>query len=192
MSSTLAATPAPASTSPAQPSHDIESHLKEKRVFKPSAKFAKAARIGNLKKFLKLHKSSLKNPDKFWGKAAEELTWFKPWKKVCVWKPPFAEWFVGGKINASVNCLDRHLEGPMRNKAAIIFEGEPGDVLTLTYQQLHREVCLMANVLKKHGVKSGDRVMIYLPMIPEAVISMLAGLYYRKGVLHSSSPYVFL
>ena len=108
----------------------------------------------------------------------------RQWKKVCVWKPPFrGSVFVGGKLNASVNCLDRHLEGPLRNKAALIFEGEPGDVLTLTYQQLHREVCLMANVLKKHGVKTGDRVMIYLPMIPEAVISMLACA--RIGAPHS-------
>ena len=172
--------------------------MKEKRVFKPSAKFAKAARIGSFKKYPS-SQGLAKNPDKFWGKAAEELSWFRPdkfwgkaaaeltwfraWKKVCVWKPPFAEWFVGGKINASVNCLDRHLEGPLRNKAAIIFEGEPGDVVTLTYQQLHREVCLMANVLKKHGVKPGDRVMIYLPMIPEAVIAMLACA--RIGAPHS-------
>ncbi len=163
---------------------NIESILKEKRVFKPLPKFAKEARIGSMKKYAKMHKASLKNPDKFWGKFAEtELSWFRPWKKVCVWKPPFAEWFVGGKLNASTNCLDRHLEGPLRNKAAIIFEGEPGDVLTLTYQQLHREVCLMANVLKKHGVKTGDRVMIYLPMIPEAVIAMLACA--RIGAPHS-------
>jgi acetyl-CoA synthetase len=163
---------------------NIESVLKEKRVFKPNAKFAKDARIVSMKKYQKMHKASLKNPDKFWGKYAEtELSWYRPWKKVCVWKPPFAEWFVGGKLNASVNCLDRHLEGPLRNKAAIIFEGEPGDVLTLTYQQLHREVCLMANVLKKHGVRMGDRVMIYLPMIPEAVIAMLACA--RIGAPHS-------
>ena len=176
------------STAPANsPSHvkpiNIDSVLKEKRIFKPSSKFAKTARIGSLKKYHKLYKASLKNPDKFWGKAADELSWFRRWNKVCVWKPPFAQWFVGGKINASVNCLDRHLEGPMRNKAALIFEGEPGDIVTLTYQQLHREVCLMANVLKKHGIKPGDRVMIYLPMIPEAVISMLACA--RIGAPHS-------
>ncbi|HUB67292.1 MAG TPA: acetate--CoA ligase [Candidatus Methylacidiphilales bacterium] len=165
-------------------SKNIVSVLKEKRIFKPSAKFAKNARIGTFKKYRKLYKASLKSPDKFWGKAAnEELTWFRTWKKVCVWKPPFAEWFVGGKLNASVNCIDRHLQGPLRNKAAIIFEGEPGDVVTLTYQQLHREVCLVANVLKKHGVKPGDRVMIYLPMIPEAVITMLACA--RIGAPHS-------
>ena len=157
--------------------------LKEKRVFKPTAAFAKQSYIGSLKKYRKLHRASLKNPDKFWGNAAGELTWIKPWKKVCVWKPPFAEWFVGGKLNASANCLDRHLAGPNRNKAAIIWEGEPGEVVTLTYQQLHREVCLLANVLKRHEVKPGDRVVIYLPMIPEAITAMLACA--RIGAPHS-------
>jgi acetyl-CoA synthetase len=179
----MSTSPDALSTSSSKPLVNIDSMLKEKRVFKPSAKFARDARIGSLKKYHKLYRASLKNPDKFWGKMAEELTWFCTWKKVCVWKPPFAQWFVGGKLNASFNCLDRHLEGPLRNKAAIIFEGEPGDVTTLTYQQLHREVCLMANVLKKHGVKSGDRVMIYLPMIPEAVVAMLACA--RIGAPHS-------
>ncbi len=175
---------APSSPVSEKPHINIDTLSKEGRVFKPNAKFVKAARIDSFKKYKKMHKASLKNPDKFWGKAAEEeLTWFRKWKKVCVWKPPFAEWFVGGKLNASVNCLDRHLTGPSRNKAAIIFEGEPGDITTLTYQQLHREVCLMANVLKKHGVKTGDRVMIYLPMIPEAVIAMLACA--RIGAPHS-------
>jgi acetyl-CoA synthetase len=183
MSTSPASPTVPSSSTPVNHGTNIESILKEKRIFKPSAKFAKAARIGSLKKYHKLHKASLKNPDKFWGKAADELRWGRPWKKVCVWKPPFAQWFVGGKINASVNCLDRHLEGPLRNKAALIFEGEPGDVVTLTYQQLHREVCLMANVLKKHGVKAGDRVMIYLPMIPEAAVAMLACA--RIGAPHS-------
>jgi acetyl-CoA synthetase len=172
-----------ASITSKNPAHNIESVLKEKRVFKPSVKFAKMARIGSLKKFQKLYKASLKNPDKFWSKAAEELAWFKRWKQVCVWKPPFAQWFVGGKTNASYNCLDRHIEAGLRNKAALIFEGEPGDVTTLTYGQLHREVCLLANVLKRHGVKSGDRVMIYLPMIPEAVVAMLA--CSRIGAPHS-------
>jgi acetyl-CoA synthetase len=162
---------------------NIDSMMKEKRVFRPSSSFAKASHIGTLKKYKKMHRASLKNPDKFWGKAAEELTWIKPWKKVCVWKPPFAEWFVGGKLNVSANCLDRHLDGPLRNKAAIIWEGEPGEVITLTYQQLHRKVCLIANVLKKHGVQSGDRVVIYLPMIPEAIIAMLACA--RIGAPHS-------
>jgi acetyl-CoA synthetase len=172
---------APAVTAAAD--HNIESVLHEKRVFKPSAAFIKKARIGSMKKYRKMHRASLKNPDKFWGKMAEELTWAKPWKKVCVWKPPFAEWFVGGQLNVSANCLDRHLDGPFRNKAALIWEGEPGEVVTLTYQQLHREVCLVANVLKKHGVVPGDRVVIYLPMLPEAVIAMLACA--RIGAPHS-------
>jgi acetyl-CoA synthetase len=174
-------TPARKSIRPATP--NIDSMLKEKRIFKPSAAFAKQSHIGSFKKYKKLYRASLKNPDKFWAKAATELTWFRQWKKVCVWKPPFAEWFVGGKLNASVNCIDRHLHGPSRNKAAIIWEGEPGEVVTLTYQQLHREVCLMANVLKKHGVVLGDRVIIYLPMIPEAIVAMLACA--RIGAPHS-------
>jgi acetyl-CoA synthetase len=163
--------------------HNIESVLKEKRVFKPNRAFASQAHIKSLKEYQKLHKKSLKNPDKFWATAAKELVWFKKWKKVCIWKPPFAEWFVGGKINAAYNCLDRHLTGGRRNKAAIIWEGEPGEVVTLTYQQLHREVCRFANVLKAHGVKAGDRVVIYLPMIPEAAIAMLACA--RVGAPHS-------
>jgi acetyl-CoA synthetase len=171
----------PARPRVAQP--NIDSALQEKRIFKPSAAFTKSARLDSFKKYRKLHRASLKNPDKFWGKAAEELDWMRRWKKVCVWKPPFAEWFVGGKLNASANCLDRHLKGASRNKAALIWEGEPGEVVTLTYQQLHREVCLMANVLKKHEVRAGDRVMIYLPMIPEAVIAMLACA--RIGAPHS-------
>jgi acetyl-CoA synthetase len=173
------------STPPPSSTHalNIDSMLKEKRVFKPSAAFSAASRLGSFKKYKKLHRASLKNPEKFWAKAAEELHWFRPWKKVCVWKPPFAEWFLGGKLNASFNCLDRHLTGPARNKAAIIWEGEPGEVVTLTYQQLHREVCLLANVLRKHGIKKGDRVVIYLPMIPEAVTAMLACA--RIGAPHS-------
>ncbi len=139
------ATPAPVvSTKPV----NIESVLKEKRVFKPSAKFSTAARIGSMKKYQKMHRASLKNPDKFWGKAAaSELSWFRTWKKVCVWKPPFAEWFVGGNLNSSYSCLDRHSEAGNGNKAAIIFEGEPCDVTTLTDLQLHREVYPMSNLL---------------------------------------------
>jgi acetyl-CoA synthetase len=162
---------------------NIDSMLQEKRVFKPSKAFAKAAHVGSLKEYQKMYKRSLEKPDKFWAEAAAELHWFKKWRTVCQWKPPFAKWFVGGQINASYNCLDRHLTGARRNKAAIIWEGEPGDSVTLTYQQLHREVCLFANVLKKHGVKSGDRVVIYLPMIPQAVIAMLACA--RIGAVHS-------
>ncbi|MBX7157287.1 MAG: acetate--CoA ligase [Verrucomicrobiae bacterium] len=163
---------------------NIESKLVEKRVFKPSKAFAEQARVRSFKEYQKIYRQSIQAPDKFWAKAAtENLTWFKKWNKVCQWKEPFAKWFVGGKLNVSYNCLDRHLEGGRRNKAAIIFEGEPGDSQTLTYQQLHREVCRFANVLKKHGIKTGDRVVIYLPQVPEAAIAMLACT--RIGAVHS-------
>src|SRR5436189_1920172 len=164
--------------------HDnIESHLVEKRVFKPSREFAKAARIKSLDQYRRMYRESIRQPAKFWAREAKELVWGAPWKKVLEWKPPFAKWFVGGKLNACENCLDRHLSGPRRNKAAIIWEGEPGDKRTLTYQQLHREVCRFANVLKRNKIKKADRVIIYLPNIPEATIAMLACA--RIGAVHS-------
>jgi acetyl-CoA synthetase len=166
-----------------QPVVTIESHLTENRVFKPSADFAKKARIGSLAEYKKLHAESVKSPDKFWGREARELLWQKPWSKVLDWKLPDAKWFVGGKLNASANCLDRHLDGPRANKAAIIWEGEPGEKRVLTYRQLHREVSKFANVLKRNGVKKGDRVLIYIPLIPEASIAMLACA--RIGAVHS-------
>src|ERR1051325_10098159 len=128
---------------------DIESHLKEKRVVKPSNQFVTKAKIKSLAHYRRLYRESLSQPAKFWTREARELVWHAPWKKVVQWKAPFAKWFVGGKINVSENCLDRHLSGPRRNKAAIIWEGEPGEKRTLTYQQLHREVCRFANVLKR-------------------------------------------
>ena len=115
--------------------------------------------------------------------SPRELEWFTPWTQVLDWKPPHAKWFVGGKLNASVNCLDRHVRGPRRNKAAIIWEGEPGDRRTLTYFDLYREVSQFANVLKSLGVKRGDRVALYLPLIPELAIAMLACA--RIGAVHS-------
>ena len=131
--------------------HDsIESHLVEKRVFKPSRDFAAKARIKNFAQYERMHRESIRHPDKFWAREAKELTWNRPWKKVLKWKPPFAEWFVGGKLNLSENCLDRHIHGPRRNKAAIIWEGEPGEIRTITYQQLHHEVCRFANVLLRN------------------------------------------
>lgn len=163
--------------------NSIESHLHESRKFFPHVSFRKKARISSMEEYLRLHKESIKRPDRFWAREASELTWQKKWTKVLDWKLPFAKWFVGGKINAAENCLDRHLKGPRRNKAAIIWEGEPGEKRTLTYHQLHREVCLFANVLKRNGVKKGDRVLIYLPMIPEAVVAMLACA--RIGAVHS-------
>ncbi|HSH38971.1 MAG TPA: acetyl-coenzyme A synthetase N-terminal domain-containing protein, partial [Chthoniobacterales bacterium] len=164
-------------------SNNIESHLIEKRVFKPAREFAKRARIGSFEDYQRLYRESIKAPDKFWAREAKELTWQKPWTSVVDWKPPFAKWFVGGKLNVSENCLDRHLTGPTRNKAAILWEGEPGDKRTLTYQQLHRDVCRFANVLKRNGIRKGDRVIIYMPTIPEAAIAMLSCA--RIGAVHS-------
>jgi acetyl-CoA synthetase len=162
---------------------NIESHLIEKRVFKPSREIAKNARIKSLAQYRKMYRESIRNPDRFWAREAKELTWHKSWKKVLDWKAPFAKWFVGGQLNLSENCLDRHLAGPRRNKAAIIWEGEPGEKRTLTYQQLHHEVCRFANVLKRNKIRKGDRVIIYLPTIPEAAIAMLACA--RIGAVHS-------
>ncbi|MGQ0645390.1 MAG: acetate--CoA ligase [Elusimicrobiota bacterium] len=162
---------------------DIESVLKEKRVFKPSKEFSKNARVKSLAEYKKIYAASLKNPEKFWAARAKELHWFKPWKKTMVWKPPFVEWFVGGKINASYNCLDRHLAGWRRNKAALIWEGEPGEQRVLTYADLHREVCLFANALKGLGVGKGDRVCLYMPLVPELAVAMLACA--RLGAAHS-------
>jgi acetyl-CoA synthetase len=162
---------------------NIESHLIEKRVFKPSREIAKNARIKSLAQYRKMYRESIRSPDRFWAREAKELIWHKSWKKVLVWKAPFAKWFVGGQLNLSENCLDRHLAGPRRNKAAIIWEGEPGEKRTLTYQQLHREVCRFANVLKRNKIRKGDRVVIYLPTTPEAAIAMLACA--RIGAVHS-------
>jgi len=163
-------------------SKNIESHLVENRVFKPSAEFSKKARVKNMAEYKKLHAESVKSPDKFWGREAKELLWLKKWTKVLDWKLPYAKWFVGAKLNAAQNCLDRHLETPRANKAAIIWEGEPGDKKVITYRQLHREVCKFANVLKRNGVKKGDRVLIYMPLVPEASIAMLACA--RIGAVH--------
>jgi acetyl-CoA synthetase len=165
---------------------DIESLLKEKRVFKPDVEFTRRANW-NKKTVNEYRALGEKNPEKFWAKMAKEnVHWFSPWKKVLQWKAPFAKWFVGAKTNVSYNCLDRHLEGDgawRRNKAAIIWEGEPGDTRVLTYAELHREVCKFANVLKELGVKKGDRVALYMPMVPELAVAMLACT--RIGAPHS-------
>jgi len=156
---------------------DIESLLREKRVFKPEASFAKQANWGPTK-LAELRRLAARSPERFWERMAKEhVSWFKPWKKALDWKPPIAKWFVAAQTNVSYNCIDRHLEGEnawRRNKAALIWEGEPGDSRVLTFGDLHREVCKFANVLKAQGVKKGDRVAIYLPMIPEIAIAMLA------------------
>ncbi|ELR99010.1 acetate--CoA ligase [Gloeocapsa sp. PCC 73106] len=153
----------------------IESILQEQRLFPPSAEFASKCQIKSLEDYQQIYERAKADPVAFWESiATEELHWFEPWHTVLEWKPPEVKWFLGGKINISYNCLDRHLQTWRRNKAALIWEGEPGDSRTYTYAQLHREVCQFANVLKQLGVKKGDRVGIYLPMIPEAAIAMLA------------------
>jgi acetyl-CoA synthetase len=162
----------------------IESVLQEQRVFEPDRAFSEKARIPSMAAYQKLYDEAAADPAAFWAKLAkEELDWFQPWERVLDWQPPFAKWFVGGKINISHNCLDRHLTTERRNKAALIWEGEPGDSRTLTYAQLHREVCQMANVLKDMGVRKGDRVGLYMPMIPEAAVAMLACA--RIGAAHT-------
>src|SRR5260370_5755496 len=168
----------------------ITSVLHETRVFRPHREFSKRAHIKSLAQYKKLYNESIRAPEKFWGKQAKnELIWFKPWKKVLEWKEPFAKWFDGGQLNVSYNCLDRHLNTTAANKAALIWEGEPasprktGEERTLTYKQLHHEVCRFANVLKRNRVGKGDRVLIYLPMVPEAAIAMLACA--RIGAVHS-------
>ncbi|MBD2481803.1 acetate--CoA ligase [Planktothrix sp. FACHB-1365] len=153
----------------------IESILQENRLFAPTPEFSQNAHIKSLEEYKQLYEKAKANPEAFWAELAEtELHWFQKWDQVLDWQPPFAKWFVNGKINISYNCLDRHLTTWRKNKAALIWEGEPGDSRTLTYLQLHREVCQMANVLKQLGVQKGDRIGIYMPMIPEAAIAMLA------------------
>jgi acetyl-CoA synthetase len=165
------------------PDKNITSVLKETRLLRPPEEFAAQATI-KAADFERWTQQAKADPVAFWSEQAKRvLTWFKPWDQPLIWKEPHAKWFEGGMINASFNCLDRHLSGPRKNKAAIIWEGEPGDSRTLTYQQLHREVCQFANALKKLGIQAGDRVTIYLPMIPEAAIAMLACA--RIGATHS-------
>ncbi|HEV2913977.1 MAG TPA: acetate--CoA ligase [Pyrinomonadaceae bacterium] len=162
---------------------NIESVLHEKRVFEPSEAFRANASIRSMEEYEKLSAEAAASPENFWARMAEELDWFKKWDAVLKWDAPHAEWFVGGRINVSHNCLDRHLKTWRRNKAAIIWEGEPGDQRTLTYQQLHTEVCRFSNVLKRMGATRGDRVALYMPMIPELAIAMLACA--RIGAPHS-------
>ena len=164
-------------------STDFKSLQVENRIFPPSAEFKAKARISSMDEYKKLYDESINSPDTFWAREASELKWQKKWDKVLDWQPPIAQWFVGAKVNVCENCVDRHLETARKNKAAIIWEGEPGDTRTLTYQELHHEVCRFANVLLSQGVKINDRVLIYMPMVPEAAIAMLACA--RIGAVHS-------
>lgn len=161
----------------------IESTLSESRVFPPPAEFAARARVKSFEEYEQIYNRAAADPEAFWASVAEELHWFKKWDTILKWDAPHAEWFLGGKINASYNCVDRHLDSWRKNKAAIIWEGEPGEVRTLTYQQLHREVSRFANVLKKTGVVKGDRVALYMPLIPELAVAMLACA--RIGATHT-------
>jgi acetyl-CoA synthetase len=152
----------------------ITSVLQETRVFPPPPSFAEAAHIGSLEQYEMMWNRAKDDPEGFWSEQASALVWNKTWDKVLSWDPPFAKWFVGGQLNASYNCVDRHCLGPSRNKAALIWEGEPGDRRVLRYQDLLREVSKCANVLKGLGVRKGDVVAVYLPMVPELVIALLA------------------
>src|ERR1051325_7143773 len=157
----------------------IQALLKEGRKFPPPKDFVKKALV----KSASIHRDAARDPVRFWEKQAKALRWMKPWRKALEWKLPYAKWFVGGKLNVADNCLDRHVEGPRRNKAAIIWEGEPGDTRVLTYADLHRDVSRFAAALKQHGIKKGDTVTIYMPMIPEVAVAMLACA--RIGAPHS-------
>jgi ABC-type sugar transport system ATPase subunit len=148
--------------------------LQEQRTFEPPAEFRRAAHIKSEEDYERIYRESVEHPEKFWTRVADELHWFKKWDKVLEWKHPWAKWFVGGEINLSYNCLDRHVQTARKNKAAIVWESEPGEVRILTYQQLLHEVEKFANVLKSFGVKKGDRVAIYMGMTPELPIAMLA------------------
>jgi acetyl-CoA synthetase len=165
------------------PAANITSVLRETRQFAPPPEFAARALVPGMAEYQRLWQQARDDPEGFWGEQAESLHWFRRWDNVLIWDEPHAQWFPGGKINVSTNCLDRHLTGPRRNKIAILWEGEPGDSRSLSYQDLHREVCKFANVLKAQGVKAGDRVTIYMPMVPELPIAMLACA--RIGAVHS-------
>jgi acetyl-CoA synthetase len=162
---------------------NIDSVLKENRVFEPSAEFSQSAHIKSLEEFERISREAEQNPEKFWGEVAENLHWFRGWDKTLEWEAPWAKWFVGGQINLSYNCLDRHCSSWRRNKAALIWEGEPGEIRTYTYQQLLTEVCRFANALRSLGIQKGDRVAIYMGMCPELAIAMLACA--RIGATHS-------
>jgi acetyl-CoA synthetase len=161
----------------------FESHMNEVRVFPPPAEFAAKAWIGSMAEYERMYRRSVDDPEGFWGDAAGELEWFKPWERVLDESGPHARWFTGGKLNLSHNCVDRHAKGARRDKVALLWEGEPGEVRRLTFGELHIEVQRFANVLKSLGVKRGDRVAVYMGMCPELAIALLACA--RIGAVHS-------
>jgi acetyl-CoA synthetase len=161
------------------PNLPIEALLAEERAFEPGVGLREQANVSDPG----VYEKAKKDPEGFWAEAARSLDWFKPWDKVLEWNPPIAKWFTGGKLNVSYNCLDRHVKTWRRNKAALIWEGEPGEERVLTYADLYREVNKFANVMKKLGIRKGDRVTIYMPMVPELPIALLACA--RIGAPHS-------
>ncbi|HEY1896299.1 MAG TPA: acetate--CoA ligase [Terracidiphilus sp.] len=162
---------------------DLDSILREHRVFPPSPEFSAAAHVKSLEQYEEMYRESIQDPEAFWARAAGELHWFKPWDKVLEWNLPWAKWFVGGKLNVSYNCVDRHALGARCDKTALIWEGEPGEVRRLTYGELFAEVQKFANVLKSLGVQKGDRVAVYMGMTPELAIALLACA--RIGAVHT-------
>ena len=156
----------------------LDTLLQESRTFDPPTDFKRTANV----KSKAVYRDAQRRLS-YWAKHARALDWYKPWSKILDWKPPHAKWFIGGKLNASYNCLDRHVATDKRNKVALLWEGEPGDRRVITYWELYRQVNRLAAALKKLGIKRGDRVAIYLPMIPEAAIAMLACA--RIGAPHS-------
>ncbi len=164
-------------------SSGISSMMKELRVFPPPPDFARQAHIRGMDQYKSMHARSLKDPEGFWGEAAAELHWFRKWDRVLDWKLPDSKWFVGGQTNVAYNCLDLQIQRGRGDHTAILWEGEPGEVRRLTYRDLHREVCRFANGLRKLGVAKGDKVTLYMPMVPELAIAMLACA--RIGAPHS-------
>ncbi|MGH9582405.1 MAG: AMP-binding protein, partial [Bryobacteraceae bacterium] len=158
--------------------------MSEPKTYPPSEQFAAQANVNSMEAYRDLYDRARRDPRTFWGELAKnELSWFEPFSKTLEWDPPFAKWFTGGKINACYNCIDRHLSTPRKTKPALIWEGEPGDVRIITYEELHRLVSRFAAVLKRLGYRPGDRAVIYMPMIPELPVAMLACA--RLGITHS-------
>jgi acetyl-CoA synthetase len=162
---------------------NLDSSLRENRVFAPPAEFAAKAHVKSLAQYAAMYRHSVEKPEEFWAEAARELDWFAPWTKVIEGEAQHTKWFVSGKLNLSHNCVDRHALGSRRDKTALIWEGEPGEVRRLTFGELHGQVQRFANVLKGLGIKRGDRVAIYMGMSPELAIAMLACT--RIGAVHS-------
>src|SRR5437764_539541 len=157
--------------------------MTEANVFAPSTEFVSAAQVRGLDGYRELYDRAKGNPEQFWGELADQhLSWFQKWDTVLEWNPPIAKWFGGGKLSVSYNCLDRHLE-TRADKTAILWEGEPGDRRAISYRDLHRLVCRFANVLKSRGYHTGDRAIIYMPMVPQLPVAMLACT--RLGIIHS-------